>query len=150
MLFLTYSTLVRVHASQIPRDSQSIKSLVPRQAIALRITAATPALTKAVPRSHPHPRTHANVSRTPQISSAKGKSRLQQVVDWLGGEAFDGCLVFDECHKAKNFIPGAKVGLTFFHGICFQRWKGWGGLLCAGSHKVRPATGKVKVLYRAP
>lgn len=32
-------------------------------------------------------------------------SRLQQLVSWCGGEAFDGCLVFDECHKAKNFNP---------------------------------------------
>ncbi|KAK9822510.1 hypothetical protein WJX81_008146 [Elliptochloris bilobata] len=29
-------------------------------------------------------------------------SRLQQIVDWCGGAEFDGCLVFDECHKAKN------------------------------------------------
>lgn len=41
---------------------------------------------------------------------------MQQVVDWLGGPTFDGCLVFDECHKAKNFTPGkegssTKVGL---------------------------------------
>ncbi|KAL0037371.1 hypothetical protein WJX79_004342 [Trebouxia sp. C0005] len=31
-------------------------------------------------------------------------SRLQQMVDWLGGEGFDGALVFDECHRAKNCI----------------------------------------------
>ena len=29
-----------------------------------------------------------------------------QVVAWAGGPAFDGCLVFDECHKSKNFVPG--------------------------------------------
>ena len=33
----------------------------------------------------------------------KGKSRLQQLVDWCGGAAFDGALLFDECHKAKNY-----------------------------------------------
>ncbi len=26
------------------------------------------------------------------------------MVDWLGGEGFDGALVFDECHRAKNCI----------------------------------------------
>ena len=40
-------------------------------------------------------------------SGAKGKcSRLQQVIDWVGGPSFDGCIVLDECHKAKNFVPG--------------------------------------------
>jgi len=34
------------------------------------------------------------------------QSRLQQLVDWCGGSSqFDGCLIFDECHKAKHFIP---------------------------------------------
>ncbi|CAM9618424.1 unnamed protein product [Scytosiphon promiscuus] len=31
------------------------------------------------------------------------KSRLEQLADWCGGEDFEGCLVFDEAHKAKNF-----------------------------------------------
>ncbi|XP_008791000.1 protein FORGETTER 1 isoform X1 [Phoenix dactylifera] len=39
-------------------------------------------------------------------SSEKGRSRLQQLVQWCGSE-FDGLLVFDECHKAKNLIPEA-------------------------------------------
>lgn len=34
------------------------------------------------------------------VSAGRGKqSRLQQVLNWLGGAAFDGCLVFDECHR---------------------------------------------------
>lgn len=33
-------------------------------------------------------------------------------MSWCGGEAFDGCLVFDECHKAKNFIPGKEQRST--------------------------------------
>lgn len=45
------------------------------------------------------------------IGQAKGKSRLQQIVEWLCGgddpKTFDGCLLFDECHKAKNFIAGS-------------------------------------------
>ncbi|CAN0020567.1 unnamed protein product [Pylaiella littoralis] len=37
-------------------------------------------------------------------SNVGGKnSRLDQLVDWCGGEEFEGCLVFDEAHKAKNF-----------------------------------------------
>ena len=27
-------------------------------------------------------------------------------MSWCSGESFDGCLVFDECHKAKHFNPG--------------------------------------------
>jgi hypothetical protein len=36
--------------------------------------------------------------------SAEGtsQSRLQQLVNWCGGDDYDGVLVFDECHKAKN------------------------------------------------
>eukprot|EP00736_Rhodelphis_marinus_P007121 Rmarinus@m.14314 len=36
--------------------------------------------------------------------SAGRESRLQQIIEWCGKD-FDGCLVFDECHKAKNYIP---------------------------------------------
>ncbi|CAM0902689.1 unnamed protein product [Alopecurus aequalis] len=39
-------------------------------------------------------------------ASERGRSRLQQLVQWCGHE-FDGLLVFDECHKAKNLIPEA-------------------------------------------
>lgn len=42
------------------------------------------------------------------ISPGKGKTRLQQVIDWVGGPQFDGVIVFDEAHKAKNFVPGAE------------------------------------------
>ncbi|EIE19331.1 hypothetical protein COCSUDRAFT_19644, partial [Coccomyxa subellipsoidea C-169] len=41
-----------------------------------------------------------------------GKSRLQQVIDWVGGPDWDGCLIFDECHKAKNFTPGKEAQST--------------------------------------
>ncbi|KAF6018566.1 hypothetical protein EB796_023110 [Bugula neritina] len=34
------------------------------------------------------------------------KSRLSQLISWCGGAEFNGCLVFDECHRAKNFVPG--------------------------------------------
>ncbi|KAL6756388.1 hypothetical protein V8C86DRAFT_3136630 [Haematococcus lacustris] len=44
------------------------------------------------------------------VSSLKGRSRLSQIVDWLGGPAFEGPLIFDECHKAKNWSAGGKEG----------------------------------------
>jgi hypothetical protein len=51
-------------------------------------------------------------------SHSRGKfgSRFKQIVDWLGPN-FDGLIVFDECHRAKNFnTTGAgnptKTGLT--------------------------------------
>ncbi|KAE9590500.1 hypothetical protein Lal_00023309 [Lupinus albus] len=37
-------------------------------------------------------------------SSEKGPSRLQQLVRWCGPQ-FDGLIIFDECHKAKNLVP---------------------------------------------
>ncbi|MEW5313763.1 MAG: hypothetical protein WDW38_005303 [Sanguina aurantia] len=46
------------------------------------------------------------------VGNSKGRTRMQQVVDWLGGPSFDGCLVFDECHKAKNFTPGKEGSST--------------------------------------
>ncbi|KAL1559922.1 udp-glycosyltransferase [Salvia divinorum] len=38
-------------------------------------------------------------------SSERGRSRLQQLVQWFG--EMDGLSVFDECHKAKNLVPEA-------------------------------------------
>ncbi|KAG4399450.1 hypothetical protein AAZX31_08G230100 [Glycine max] len=37
-------------------------------------------------------------------SSEKGRSRLQQLIQWCG-PGFDGLIIFDECHKAKNLVP---------------------------------------------
>ncbi|KAK9819870.1 hypothetical protein WJX72_003467 [[Myrmecia] bisecta] len=39
-------------------------------------------------------------------SSDKGQSRLKQLLEWCGDD-FDGLIVYDECHKAKNLIPDA-------------------------------------------
>lgn len=38
--------------------------------------------------------------------SGKYNTRLKQLVDWCGPD-FEGCIVFDECHKAKHLIPSA-------------------------------------------
>ncbi|XP_004488559.1 protein FORGETTER 1 [Cicer arietinum] len=37
-------------------------------------------------------------------SSDRGRTRIQQLVQWCG-PGFDGLIVFDECHKAKNLVP---------------------------------------------
>ncbi|WOG97959.1 hypothetical protein DCAR_0417300 [Daucus carota subsp. sativus] len=39
-------------------------------------------------------------------SSEQGRSRLKQLVQWCGKD-YDGLIVFDECHKAKNLVPEA-------------------------------------------
>ncbi|XP_050547780.1 protein strawberry notch [Daktulosphaira vitifoliae] len=46
----------------------------------------------------------------------KYKSRLKQILNWCG-DHFDGVIVFDECHRAKNLCPvgstkPTKTGLT--------------------------------------
>ena len=40
------------------------------------------------------------------ISSSRDKktSRLQQLIKWVGGHDFNGCILLDECHKAKNLV----------------------------------------------
>jgi hypothetical protein len=62
-----------------------------------------------------------------QVTSSNGKkkgnggSRIDQIVDWCGGASFEGCLVFDECHRAKNFKPmheGEDTGSGSRSGIC--------------------------------
>nr|XP_029724185.1 protein strawberry notch-like isoform X2 [Aedes albopictus] len=51
-----------------------------------------------------------------QSTTGKYKTRLKQLLQWCG-EDFDGVIVFDECHKAKNLCPvgsskPTKTGLT--------------------------------------
>lgn len=38
------------------------------------------------------------------VASTNSKDRFSQICNWLGdSNDFDGCLIFDECHKAKHF-----------------------------------------------
>ncbi|KAJ8712673.1 hypothetical protein PYW08_007977 [Mythimna loreyi] len=51
-----------------------------------------------------------------QSTNTKYRTRLKQLLQWCGDD-FDGCIVFDECHKAKNLCPvgsgkATKTGLT--------------------------------------
>ncbi|XP_013397451.1 protein FORGETTER 1, partial [Lingula anatina] len=56
--------------------------------------------------------TYATLVSSVQKGGSSKQSRLKQLVDWCGGEDFDGCLIFDECHKAKNFVPGKEQAST--------------------------------------
>lgn len=46
-------------------------------------------------------------------STIRGRSRLDQLLKWLGGPSFEGVLVFDEAHKSKHYSEkegqGSKV-----------------------------------------
>ncbi|XP_057655620.1 protein strawberry notch-like isoform X10 [Diorhabda carinulata] len=49
-------------------------------------------------------------------AGGKYKSRLKQLLQWCGSD-FDGLIIFDECHRAKNLCPvgsskPTKTGLT--------------------------------------
>jgi hypothetical protein len=49
-------------------------------------------------------------------SGGKYRTRLKQLLQWCG-EDFDGVIIFDECHRAKNLVPTGstkptKTGLT--------------------------------------
>jgi hypothetical protein len=41
------------------------------------------------------------------ISKSKSSTltRLTQLINWVGGDQFDGLIIFDESHKAKNLVP---------------------------------------------
>lgn len=59
-------------------------------------------------RQRPLPPTRCRTYST-LVSNVRGRSRLQQLVDWLGGPGFDGCLVFDECHKVLRLLPALRT-----------------------------------------
>ncbi|CAN0515488.1 unnamed protein product, partial [Ectocarpus sp. 8 AP-2014] len=41
-----------------------------------------------------------------------GKSRLKQLLKWCGGKDFDGCILLDECHRAKNLYAAGGGAAT--------------------------------------
>lgn len=58
----------------------------------------------------------ALIGESSGAAGGKYKSRLKQLLQWCG-EDFDGLIVFDECHRAKNLCPvgsskPTKTGLT--------------------------------------
>ena len=42
-------------------------------------------------------------------------TRLDQILEWAGNELYDGLIIFDESHKAKNLIP--ENGITTKTGL---------------------------------
>lgn len=48
--------------------------------------------------------TYATLTSSGTAKSAM--SRLDAIVGWCGEKSFNGCVIFDECHRAKNFQPG--------------------------------------------
>jgi len=38
------------------------------------------------------------------------RTRLDQIIKWCGGAKFNGLIMFDESHKAKNLIASGKAG----------------------------------------
>ena len=34
--------------------------------------------------------------------TGKFQSRLEQIIDWCGGDSFDGLIMLDECHKVRG------------------------------------------------
>ena len=60
--------------------------------------------------------TYSSLIGESHMSDKKYRTRLKQLLHWCG-EDFDGVIVFDECHKAKNLCPAGsskptKTGLT--------------------------------------
>ncbi|XP_053689693.1 protein strawberry notch isoform X1 [Sabethes cyaneus] len=58
----------------------------------------------------------ALIGESQSVTIGKYKTRLKQLLQWCGDD-FDGVIVFDECHKAKNLCPvgsskPTKTGLT--------------------------------------
>ena len=47
--------------------------------------------------------TYSTLVSATTAQRSRGGSRLSQLVAWCGGPSFEGCLCFDECHKAKNW-----------------------------------------------
>ena len=41
------------------------------------------------------------------LGASGKKKRTQMIVEWLGGNGAQGCILFDEAHKAKNLHPEA-------------------------------------------
>lgn len=42
-------------------------------------------------------------------SSKVDRTRVEQIVKWCGGPQFEGVIIFDECHRAKNLVPKAEI-----------------------------------------
>jgi hypothetical protein len=60
--------------------------------------------------------TYSSLISSSRPDNGKQRRRIDQLIQWCG-EDFDGCILFDECHKAKNLYPAngqapTKTGLA--------------------------------------
>uniref|UniRef100_A0A5S6QQW1 Strawberry notch AAA domain-containing protein n=1 Tax=Trichuris muris TaxID=70415 RepID=A0A5S6QQW1_TRIMR len=49
--------------------------------------------------------TYASLIGESQNAKSKYRTRIKQLLHWCGGTLFDGVIVLDECHRAKNLVP---------------------------------------------
>lgn len=49
--------------------------------------------------------------------SRSGETRLSQLIEWFGKD-YDGCIIFDECHRAKNLCPQPGSNASSLIGKC--------------------------------
>jgi hypothetical protein len=113
VLFLTYSTLISQVGAGGEAGRQAGGRLVPPLLLLLLLLLGAccgPSFQPVARLLHRWRPDAARCGRRP--AQVKGRSRLQQVSEWLGGPSFDGCLLFDECHKAKHFVPGKEAQST--------------------------------------
>jgi hypothetical protein len=54
---------------------------------------------------------------TPQPQGGSSKAADAAAAAVAGAHSWDGLIVFDECHKAKNFTPGKEAQSTKV-GVC--------------------------------
>ncbi|XP_065178274.1 uncharacterized protein LOC135808951 [Sycon ciliatum] len=54
----------------------------------------------------------SSVAKGSSALNSKQQTRLEQLISWCGGKDFEGCLIFDECHKAKYYTPDNEKAST--------------------------------------
>ena len=84
------------------------------------------------------------------ISPGKGKSRLEQVIEWVGGPDFDGAIVFDEAHKVCSSADAATGLLAQLQGYVVVQLSHCHQYACCHAHNRCNGGGRPRTLYRAP
>eukprot|EP00198_Chlamydomonas_reinhardtii_P003137 XP_001692473.1 predicted protein [Chlamydomonas reinhardtii] len=103
ILFLTYDLLISGEAGRTKRRA-SAAAAAARRALEAAVEGAAGGSGGQSGASM----AGGSMGKTPEEEAEEefgDGSRLAQLVEWCGGAAFDGLLVLDECHKAKNCLP---------------------------------------------
>ena len=121
-IWFSVSTDLRLDAERDLRDigaagcqvidgCKALENLNPSTTTAGVVFSTYATLVSAVSQQRTMPRGGASGA---QASKRQKTRRVDQLIEWCGGDSFDGCLIFDECHKAKNYKSdsegGTKVG----------------------------------------